>query len=93
MRLRHGLLLLAFALTGCATTSHGPATSTVVERGQTRYVVAGGDTVNRQRIQESRLRDEQGREWTESRIVAEEPVALSELEAEMFRSLQKQQEP
>jgi hypothetical protein len=94
MRLCYALLLLTATFAGCGTTSHGRATSTVAERNQMRYILASGDTINRQRIQESRLRDAEGREWTESKVIAEDPVkgGLSGLEAQLYQSALDQQE-
>ena len=84
--LRFTLLLLSPAVAACGTTTHGPATRTVAETVQTRYVM--GNELHREQVKESHLSDAEGREWTESQVVSTEPVpgGVKGLEAELFET-------
>jgi hypothetical protein len=85
MKRRHlALLFVTPAFAACSATRHGPAVATISESAETRYVMTG--ELDREHVKKTRLRDAQGREWTESKVSGTEPVpgGLNGLEAELF---------
>ncbi len=86
------LLSLSFGLCGCESTFHGPVTRVISNKTRTDHIGADGTGgINRVLVTESRLSDEKGREWTESAIVAIEPVpgGLPQIEAELFQEAEQ----
>lgn len=79
-------------MAGCGAAVHGPATRVVSTTNHVRNVgvgapqdfLSGAGVVDRETVQESRLRDAEGREWTESRVVSTERVSQSQIDAELF---------
>lgn len=80
------ILCVCLLLAGCGANAHGPAARVVSSTTDVRLVMAGGDQIDRQTVQESRLSDAEGCEWTESKVVKTERVFQSEIEAELFEN-------
>jgi hypothetical protein len=78
-------LCVAMLLAGCSATNHGPATRVVSAKTTVRNVMTSAEEVDRQTVQESRLSDANGREWTQTDVVSSERIPLSQIEAELFQ--------
>lgn len=85
-------LCVFLLLAGCGAMRHGPATHVVSKTthvdntmvSPVRDITTGTAEIDRQTVQEVRLRDAEGREWTETNVVNTERVPLARIEAELF---------
>jgi hypothetical protein len=89
-------LLMSLPLSpGCGALNHGPAMEVISNETRADHVqVNENGGINRVLMTESRLRDEKGREWTESAVVGIErvPDGLPKIEAELFEEAMRASE-
>lgn len=97
---RRAMGCVLLLVSGCGATGHGPAARVVSTTTHMQNTVAGdvqklgtgGGMVDRETVQESRLSDAEGREWTETKIVKTERVSMSQIEAELYEEALRKSE-
>ena len=91
------MLFTALVFTGCGALRHGPATHAVSKTTRVENAMAspvgdiatGTAEIERRTVDEVRLSDDEGREWTETRVVSTEQMTLEQIEAELFEQAQQ----
>lgn len=91
------MLFTALVCTGCGALKHGPATHVVSKTTRVDNALVGpvGDIATGtaefevRTVDEVRLSDAEGREWTETRVVNTEHMSLEQLEAKLFEQAQQ----
>ena len=86
------ILCTALLLTGCSTPVHGPPKRVVSTQTEQQIVSSGQGDFVRRTVQEARLSDAEGREWTETNVINSERVPLAQIDAELFEEARKGEE-